>query len=399
MSDIDLVSPVELRLQERSPAKEPEVTSTFALALSILRRNLFVFLIVGVPVFLTILYEGIIASDIYVSEAHFIVRSKAMASSMTGLSDTSSLLPLSSMSQSNDYTQAVNDYLASRDIIKLLINSDNLLEVLSRPGSDFWARFPRPWSRRTIESLYDRFDDFVYPYLDPQTGISTLQVYAFQPEDAQRIARSALEHAEALINKLNARQQKDSVAFAQDMLDKAQAKVWEVEQRITDFRNRERIFDPERQGAATIGLIGTLIGQITQLKAELSEVNINSPGSPKIASIKARIGAIEDQIAEQRAQLVGGEQSLAPKLAVYEKLMLERDMAVKVFGSSLISLESAIKDMDMQRLYLERVVEPNLPDYPLYPRHFLVVLIVSGFSLCIYWVLKVVGEVTLEHES
>ena len=70
---------------------------------------------------------------------------------------------------------------------------------------------------------------------------------------------------------------------------------------------------------------------------------------------------------------------MAPKLAVYEKLMLEREMAVKTFSSALVLLESAIKDMDMQRLYLERVVEPNLPDYALYPRRMRVLLIMLGF--------------------
>ena len=51
------------------------------MALDLLNKHLLAVLVVGVPVFLTVIYEGLIASDIYVSEAHFIVRSQAMSSS------------------------------------------------------------------------------------------------------------------------------------------------------------------------------------------------------------------------------------------------------------------------------------------------------------------------------
>jgi capsular polysaccharide transport system permease protein len=402
MSESGLSAPVELTLRavERRPVQvdhappRPGILRAFAF----LKGYPLAVLILGAPLLLTLFYEGFIASEQYVSESHFIVKSKATSGGLNGLSDTSSLQSLSSMSQSNDYTQVVNDYLASRDLLEELIEKDRFLEVTSRSEGDFLSRFPRFGSPHTVEALYRRMDDFLYADFDNSTGISTFFVYAFRPDDAQRIARAALEHAENLINRLNARQQKDSIAFAQDMVEKARGKVREAEQKITDFRNREGLFDPIREGAAAIALISKLNGDIAELKAELSEVNISSPGSPKVASIKARILAIEQQINDQRGLLAGGGQSMAPKLAVYEKLMLEREMAVKTFSSALVLLESAIKDMDMQRLYLERVVEPNLPDYALYPRRMRVLLIMLGFLLCVYWILKVVGEAVLEHE-
>ncbi len=383
MSESTAPVPVELSL--RALEKEPEAKGVPASVAPRLRRILQVIyayplaaLILGVPLLFILLYEGLIASDQYVSEAHFIVRSKAMSGSLNGLSDTSSLQPLSSMSQSNDYTQVVNDYLASRDLVEELIRKDGFLEVTSRPEGDFLARFPRPGSANTVEALHRRIDDFLSAEFDNSSGISTLSVYAFRPDDAQRIAQAALDHAENLINRLNARQQKDSIAFAQEMVDKTKESVREAEQKITDFRNKEGLFDPVREGAATIALIGKLNAEIANLRAELSEVNLSSPGSPKVASIKARIAALDQQINDQRSLLAGGDRSLAPKLAVYEKLMLEREMAVKTFSSALLLLEGAIKDMDMQRLYLQRVVEPNLPDYALYPRRMRVFLMACG---------------------
>jgi len=69
-----------------------------------------------------------------------------------------------------------------------------------------------------------------------------------------------------------------------------------------------------------------------------------------------------------------------------------------LFSSSLLTLEDAIKDSEQQRLYLERVVEPNLPDFPLYPKRVRSILTILGFSVCIYWILKALVSIVMEHE-
>ena len=103
---------------------------------------------------------------------------------MIGLASNSVLQPLSSLSASNDDTQSVNDFLSSRDVMERLIREANLLDLLSRPEADFLSRLPRLWSRSSHEALFERFDDFVLPYFDSSTGISTLYVYAFRAGDA-----------------------------------------------------------------------------------------------------------------------------------------------------------------------------------------------------------------------
>ena len=247
--------------------------------------------------------------------------------------------------------------------------------------------------------MFERFNDFVYPYFDEGTGISTLYVYAFHPEDARKIAIAALAYAEELVNRINNRAQNDAITFAKQMVAEAEVRVRAQQQLITDFRKREVVLDPIRQGGALIDLIAKMNGEVADLKAELEEVSANSPSSPKLNSTRARIRALEKQIDEERPLLAGGDNSLAPNLAEYEKLTLELELDVKLFTASLLTLEGAIKDAEQQRLYLERVVEPNLPDYPLYPRKPVSILIVFGFSLCIYWIFKVLGEIVWEHES
>ena len=90
--------------------------------------------------------------------------------------------------------------------------------------------------------------------------------------------------------------------------------------------------------------------------------------------------------------------TMAPKIAAYEELMLRRDLEVAAYQSALTTLEQTKQDAQRQQLYLERVAEPNLADYPLYPMRALSTLAFLGFSLCIYWILKVLGIAAWEHD-
>ena len=223
-------------------------------------------------------------------------------------------------------------------------------------------------------------------------------MHAFRPEDAQHIARALLGQAEELVNRLNGRAQQDAIVFAEDVVAKSEAKVREAQQNIAGFRNKEVVFDPVRQAVAIIDLIGKMSGEAAQLKASLSELTANSPDSPKVTGVRARIHAMEQEIDEQRRLIAGRDNSLAPKLAAYEKLTLERELATKSFVSALLSLENARQDAQRQQLYLERVVEPNLSDLALYPRRGLDIGETLLFALCLYWILKVLGGVVLEHD-
>jgi capsular polysaccharide transport system ATP-binding protein len=72
------------------------------------------------------------------------------------------------------------------------------------------------------------------------------------------------------------------------------------------------------------------------------------------------------------------------------RFMLERDFADRQLASAVASLETARVEAQRQQVFVSRVVEPNLPDYPLYPRRIMNVLgIFVGLSVAygIAWLL------------
>jgi capsular polysaccharide transport system permease protein len=360
------------------------------------RQNLLLVLCFIVPVTLASAYYLLIASNMYVSEARFIVRSSSISPRLGG--GSGSVGQVTTLVRTNDDTQSVNAYIASRDAMERLIRESGLLNIVNRPEADFLSRFPRPWSRVDHEALFDRLSGYIEPSFDSGTGVSTLRIRAFRPEDAREIGLALLAHAEELINKLNGRARGDAIAFAEDVVARAEAKVKEVQGHIADFRNREGLFDPMRQAGAGLELIAKLTAEIAELKATLAELSSNSPDSPRVEAARNRVRALQDQIAEQRMLIAGGDQSLAPKLAEFEKLTLQRELATKSFVSALVSLENAREEGHRKQLYLERIVEPNLPDQALYPRSLLSIMYVAAICLAIYWILSVLGTAVLEHD-
>ncbi|MDP1159806.1 hypothetical protein Q6257_30155, partial [Klebsiella variicola] len=80
-----------------------------------------------------------------------------------------------------------------------------LRAILSRPDIDFLTRFPRIWGDATEEALYKHYLKIMKVGTDSGGGITTLEVRAARPEDAQRLTEVLLDGAETLINQLNER--------------------------------------------------------------------------------------------------------------------------------------------------------------------------------------------------
>jgi capsular polysaccharide transport system permease protein len=109
-------------------------------------------------------------------------------------------------------------------------------------------------------------------------------------------------------------------------------------------------------------------GELANSRAQLAEILKNAPNSPQIPLIRTRIGSLETLIADQRAKITGDNNSVATALTEYERLEVQRLLAEKILASALTSLEAARLEAQRQQLYLEVIAQPNLADYPLYPK-------------------------------
>jgi capsular polysaccharide transport system permease protein len=358
------------------------------------RHALFMATVV-LPLAIAALYYLLIASDRYVSEARFIVRSSAG----NGVGGVATMIENQGLSRANDETYAVNDYVVSRDIVELLVRNDHLRDILARPEADAINRFPNFYSRDNKENLFERYKDMVQARIDSATGISTLKVAAFRADDATGLASAIIKYAEDLINRLNERAYDDAERYAQTIVDRERNDIGKIETDLTTFRNANGSVDPGKEAVAGFEMIGKMTTELVLLEANLQQQLALSPGAPGIAALREKIRSYQEQIDKQKLDIVGGNRSLASKLAGYERLELDRELAARALGLAMINLAKAREDAQQQHLYLQTIVVPNVADYAEYPRRTLGMLLMLLVCLGLYATVRSLSSITLEHRA
>lgn len=351
-------------------------------------------LIVVLPTIVTAIYYLFIATPRYVSEARFVVRGAQEQPSTLGVA-----LQGVGLSSSSSDSFVVHEYIRSRDALKDLSPRFDLEAMLSPPGVDMFSRYPGFGKSRNNESLYKAFEKFVTVGYEGSTGISTLRVQAFTARDANAIAAALLTSSESLVNRLNDRSSQRAVAEAEQNMLEAQQRLVDVQNRLNGFRNRESFIDPASAASENASIIGELLKTIATLQAERSQIASQAPQSPQLPLIDARLAAFRGQLREERAKVAGNADSLANKVSSYEELVAERTMADRAFAAASAGLDTSRVEARRQKLYLERVVSPSLPDTPSQPRRWMAILIVFISSMLVYGIGWLVWAGLKEHRQ
>lgn len=383
----------ENRLKYLGPLVEPGASARMNAPL--LKRVPWPFLlIVIVPTLLAAIYYLLIAAPRYVSEAQFIVRAPSGGSQPSSLGVALQGVGLAS-TQTDAF--AVHEYIRSRDALAELSKHNDVERMLGRRGADVFSSYPRPWERRSSEALYSGFKRFVVVGYDSTTGISKLRVEAFSARDANRLAEGLLRGGEQLVNRLNERAARDAVANALRAKEIASAAADESRRKLLAFQTREQFLEPQINARESSALIGSLRASVAQLRAERAQLAQDAPASPQLPMLEGRIAAYERQIEAERGSLAGGSTSLASKASTYEALVLERELADKEFAMASAVVISAEQDAQKQKLYLDRVVSPSLPDEPAEPKRWLAILTVFATLLGVYGIGWLVWAGVREH--
>jgi len=358
--------------------------------------NIWFWAVVGLPTLAAGVYYFAIASDLYLSEARFIVRSpKQVQTNPIG-----ALLQSSGLSRASDDTAAVQDYMTTRDAVRKLEEHNDLRTLFSRPEGDFVTRFPGLlfW-RHDFEALYWCYDHFVSVETDTTTGVTTLSVKAYRPEDAHAIAAALLEYSEELVNDLNERARRDALDLASREVDHAEQRIAQIQDELTAYRVKQKMLDPKTASSGVLELIAQMSTAQATARAQLGELLKNSPNSPQIPLVKTRIDSLDKLIAEERAKLSGQSDSVVAALTEYERLTLDRELAEKQLASAFTSLEAARIEAQRQQLYLETIARPNLADYPLYPKRAISFAVIVASCLIVYGIAWLLVASAREHAA
>ena len=353
-------------------------------------------LTVIIPTLLAIAYFGFIASDVYISESRFVVRSPDKQNA----SPFSSFLKGTGFSSSQDDSYTVKEYMLSRDALSLLNDKLSIKEAYSSKDVDIFSRFSGLafWDT-SFEALYQYYINQVVIELDSDSSITTLTIKSFTAEDAYHINEQLIQMSESLVNKLNEVAKSDMIGFATQEVNIAEQKAQAAALELSSYRNQKGVVDPEKQSGLELEQVVKLQNELITAQAKLVQLQTFAKENPQIPSLQLKIKSLESEIATQTKQVVGGDQSLAKKAAQYQRLALEREFADKQLASTLASLELARNEAMRKQLYLERIVQPNLPDYPIEPRRLRGILTSFIMGMTAWGVLSILLAGVREHND
>ncbi|PTQ09109.1 hypothetical protein CLG96_14730 [Sphingomonas oleivorans] len=348
-----------------------------------------------VPTVLSIIYFGFLASDVYISESRFVVRSPDKpAASGLGV-----LLKTAGFSSSGDEVYAARGFVESRDALRELNRNRAFEAAYSSSSISQFDRFAPFSFYGSFEDLYKYFKRKVVIETETSTSISTLTVRAYTARDAQRFNERLLEMAEATVNKMNERGRQDLIRYADFEVEDAKRKASAASLALAAYRNESGVVDPERQAEVQLQMISKLQDELVATKMQLVQLKSYTPQNPQIEVIETKVGSLQAEIDGQLGRVAGDRKSLAAAAVKYQRLQLESVFADKQLASALASLEQARNEARRKQAYVERIVQPNLPDAPLEPRRMRGVLAVFLASLITYGILRMLLASLFEHRD
>ncbi|MFZ5745368.1 MAG: hypothetical protein ACOY7T_12905 [Pseudomonadota bacterium] len=356
--------------------------------------GLIFWLVVLLPTALSTVYFGLLASDVYISESRFVVRSPDRPA-RNGLGV---ILASAGFSNASDEVRAAQGYIQSRDALR---NLDPAIarEAWGSSEISILDRFdPLGWSG-SFEELYRYYTGKVSIEFDSETGISKLTVRAFNPADSQAINRRLLEQAEGLVNKLNARGQNDMIRNAEREVAEAQEQSRKAALELAAFRSQAGVIDPERQATVQLQMISKLQDELIGARMQLLQLSAVAEQNPQIPMLRVRIKGLEKAISEQLGQVTGSSRSLSAAAVQFQRLQLQREFSDRQLAAALTAMQDARNEARRQRAYVERIAQPSLPDTALEPRRLRGVLSTLIVGLVMWGILVMLLAGVREHSS
>jgi capsular polysaccharide transport system permease protein len=360
------------------------------------KRNLVLVLTVVVPTVAAILYYGFVASDVFISESRFLVRSpqKQTQGGMFG-----QLLQGTGLSHSQDDTYSIHDFILSRDALKELDEKVSVRKAFMSKVIDPINRFPGLSWGDSFEELYRFYGKHVGVEYDSTSSISILTVHAFTAADAYKINDQLLQMSETLVNTLNERSRQDLIRFAEAEVKLATEKATAAGVALFEYRSKHAVFEPDKQAAIQLGSVAKIQEELVSTEAQLAQLRKLSPSNPQIAGMESRADTLRHAIASEAAKVTSANGSFSARAPEFERLTLDSVFADKQLGVALADLETARSDALRQQLYLERLVQPNLPDKAMEPRRIRSVFTVFLVGLIMWGVANLLIAAIREHSD
>lgn len=334
-----------------------------------------VFVFIFVPSFFVFLYLMFMASDMYISETKFAVKSSSDSGSQLDMASVFFQMPNATTKEA----LIIETYIKSPDAFKKL---DEKLHIMEHYSSHEYDLFSRLETNPKADDIKEFWNEVISVEVNQDSGVITFRVRAYTPEMSKNISEEVLRLSERKINEINERARDDSLKIARKEVENSKKEYDNAQQALREFRNLHKDFDLLSTAEGAQALIVSLETEASKCKAELDyKKTYMSEDNIEYKNYSAKCESIDKQIKSQRTKattVLHGDNSINMLAGEYQLLVTNSEFATSVYQSAKKALETAKLQVSYKSLYIVTIAEPSYPDESLYPRPF-----VSSFYLFI----------------
>jgi capsular polysaccharide transport system permease protein len=313
------------------------------------------------PLLVTGIYVFLIATPMYSSEARFAVRGgEGQLAAPPPLLSTGAPMPAAGFVDG----YAVRDFLLSRTAMQEILQQPGLVDVMTRSDADPFVRVGKDASE---EEIYDAYRANVNVQYNMVEQIVVLDVYAFEPEDAVRLATVMIDLAERFANRMNLRAREDWLRLSEQEVKRAEERAAEARVALEKWRNENANIDPSTDVTILTNVISELEGRLSAAQLNLSEIESLATESVQRRILEGRIQNLQQKISALKGRLGGSDGSLAEQVASYERLGAEQEFAASSLAGARQTLEQARLAILRQQRFVSVIAEPQMNRRPAYP--------------------------------
>lgn len=310
-------------------------------------------------------YFTFVVSPQYEAETRFVLRSALPAFSDEEANPDANMASLKIVQD----TLVVVNFLESPSLVHSLDEKIDLETIYAKPRIDGWWRMERDLGE---EDKADYFEDFIDTDVSSVSGIVTVKVRAFSPEDARDVLEDIFSLSEERVNQLNGEIWSSVLEVSERNFETASNQLRDVRSRYAALQNETGVFDVELEAEALTEVIATLRTELIDLQnrratllLEVPETHINIVRFDQAISVRSeQLERLEGDLASART---GDAESLSNNQRRFDALEIEVEVAQERFKTAAIELEEARLLNSVQMLYLDRFMRPTLPQDSVYP--------------------------------
>jgi uncharacterized protein involved in exopolysaccharide biosynthesis len=146
---------------------------------------------------------------------------------------------------------------------------------------------------------------------DRKSEIITITVTDQSPQRAQGIAKAYVDQLNGLVSELSTSSARRERIFLEGRLAQVNQDLEAAEKEFSQFASKNSTIDIKEQGKAIVEAAATIQGRLLSAQSELEELRqIYSDSSVRVRAIKARIAALQSQLAKFGAKDQAGTRGL-----------------------------------------------------------------------------------------